>query len=265
MKKAKLKSATAQLERALHKVHHARAEKKEAEFAADAASSKLTHVLSQADAVMITHDRIVQCKDTYNRIIIENVRADLTSSRKRANALNSAYRRLKKQRIVDKKSAKADRSKWPLAKQPPSVQAFATACSMDAVKAMEAADEMKDTISELVHENRKLKSQLQLSDETLKKAMNTCSNPENATDWIETLGKRGERYDMYVIEMGIQLMSSELSAAQAVYVLTIFMMKTYPGLVPGIDYRIPGESQFKEWAEAIYEVGDLVSITSPVC
>jgi len=54
--------------------------------------------------------------------------------------------------------------------------------------------------------------------------------------------------------MGIQLMSSELSAPQAVYALTVFMMKTYPKLEPGVDYRVPGESQFKEWAEAIYEV-----------
>jgi hypothetical protein len=49
-------------------------------------------------------------------------------------------------------------------------------------------------------------------------------------------------------------MASELLASQAVYCLMIFMTKTHPDLVEGVDYRIPGESVLKEWAESIYDV-----------
>jgi hypothetical protein len=49
-------------------------------------------------------------------------------------------------------------------------------------------------------------------------------------------------------------MSLELSVPQAVYALTVFMRKTYPDLKPNVDYRIPGESTFKEWGESVYEI-----------
>jgi hypothetical protein len=52
------------------------------------------------------------------------------------------------------------------------------------------------------------------------------------------LGKKGHRYNMYLEEMGMQLIASELSTSQAVYCLTVFMMKTHPDLVAGVDYRI---------------------------
>ncbi len=57
-------------------------------------------------------------------------------------------------------------------------------------------------------------------------------------------------YTTFIKEMDIQLMASELSAAQAVYCLSVFMLKTDPSsLVPDVDYRIPGGSSFKEWGE----------------
>ena len=70
------------------------------------------------------------------------------------------------------------------------------------------------------------------------------------------LGKKGHRYIMYVKEMGMQLMiASELSASQAVYCLTVFMMKTHPDLIVAVvDNHTPGEYPSKEWAESIYDV-----------
>ena len=54
--------------------------------------------------------------------------------------------------------------------------------------------------------------------------------------------------------MGVQLMASEISACQAVYCLTVFMMKTHPDLTPGVDYRVPGDSVFKERGECTYDL-----------
>ena len=125
---------------------------------------------------------------------------------------------------------------------------------MDAVQALEVGDELRDNVKELKAENTLLMANLEMTTGKLKAAVDLCSNPQNVTNWVDRLGKRGQKYDVFIVEMGIQLMSSELSAPQAVYALTVFMMKTYPNLEPGVDYRIPCESQFKEWAEAIYEV-----------
>jgi len=103
---------------------------------------------------------------------------------------------------------------------------------MDAVLALEAADEFR--------------LELDLTREKLTAALKQCTETSSVTDWVNILGKKGQRYDMYIKEMGVQLMASEISACQAVYCLTVFMMKTHPDLTPGVDYRVPGESVFKE-------------------
>ena len=125
---------------------------------------------------------------------------------------------------------------------------------MDAIMAMEASDELKLQVKSLKTENATLLKKLGLCAAKLQAVLEECNKTSNVTDWVDVLGKKGARYNMYVKEMGMQLMSSELSAAQAVYCLTVFMMKTHPNLTPGVDYRIPGESVFKEWGEGIYDV-----------
>ncbi len=98
-----------------------------------------------------------------------------------------------------------------------------------------------------------------MSESTLEAALKEC-HTEPATDWVNELGKKGERYKLYIKEMGMSLMASELSASQAVYCLSIFMQKTYPTLILlGIDYRIPSKSSFKEWGEALYEVATTIN------
>ena len=191
--------------------------------------------------------------------VVSNLRNELKDTRKKANAFNSANTKLKLLRQADKKLLKAERSDWPLSKQTKQVQALITGCHMDTVKAMEATDELQDVSKSLRLQNMDLMSKLKLTEMKLQEAMQTCYNT-NVTNWVEKLGKRGTHYDAYIVEMGLQLMASQMSAAQAVYAVTIFMLKTYPKLKAGKDYRMPGESTFKEWAEAIYEVSALVGI-----
>jgi hypothetical protein len=116
----------------------------------------------------------------------------------------------------------------------------------------EVGGELRDEVKELQAENIRLIANLEMTTATSKAAVDLCSNPKNATNWVDRLGERGEKYEVFIVEMCIQLASSELSAPQAARALTTaFMMKTCPDLEPGIDCRIPGESQFKEWAEAL--------------
>jgi hypothetical protein len=188
------------------------------ESEAHAASSKLAAVIQEAQEMIRGHEKIMSAKTEHALTVIGNLRSTLTASRKKANTLNSATAKLKLLRLKEK-----DRYRGP-------------------------------TLKSLQAENVKLLKALDLSTDNLERALADCANPDNVTSWVNILGKKGHRYNMYVKEMGMQLMASELSASQAVYCLTVFMMKTYPDLVAGVDYRIPGESVFKEWAESIYDV-----------
>ena len=135
------------------------------------------------------------------------------------------------------------------------MQSIIQSAQLDAVLSLEAADDMKAEVASLRAENSTLMDSLDLSAEKLNAALESCAAPGNSvTNWIDVLGKKGGRYSMYVKELGLQLMASEMSAAQAVYSLTIFMMKTHPSLTPGLDYRTPSESVFKEWGEGLYEL-----------
>ena len=57
--------------------------------------------------------------------------------------------------------------------------------------------------------------ELHFSKEQLQEALGKLSHPGsgNAMNWVEKQGKRGSCYDAMVVEMGIQLASSELSVA----------------------------------------------------
>jgi hypothetical protein len=184
----------------------------------------------------------------------DDMKKELKQARKRANTLASTIGKMKAAKIAMKMAKTSDKSKHPHSKLPPSVQELIHNAQLDAVKAMEAADEFKLEIETLKLENATLLTELNLSRDKLAAALEQCSEAGNVTNWVNVLGKKGQRYDMYITEMGVQLMASEISACQAVYCLTVFMMKTHPDLTPGVDYRIPGESVFKEWGECIYEL-----------
>jgi hypothetical protein len=188
------------------------------ESEAHAASSKLAAVIKEAQEMIRGHEKLMSAKTEHALTVIGNLRCTLAASRKKANTLNSATAKLKLLRLKEK-----DRYRGP-------------------------------TLKSLQAENAKLLTALDLSKDNIERALADCANTDNVTSWVNMLGKKGQRYNMYVKEMGMQLMASELSASQAVYCLTVFMMKTHPDLVAGVDYRIPGESVFKEWAESIYDV-----------
>jgi hypothetical protein len=113
---------------------------------------------------------------------------------------------------------------------------------LDAVVAIEREEE-KDALLKAAM------AKLDLTETTLNSAL---KDAHECTDWVDLLGKKGERYSLVMVEIGLQMMSSMLSAPQAVFCLTMFMQTTYPGLVAGEDYRLPTESTFKRWGELLY-------------
>ena len=243
---------------------------KTAEAAADRALCELNAAMAEArdiygalQKMRASHEKVQASTEDYNRLVVSNLRKQLKTTRTTCNSYNSANHKLKLLRHKDKIQIKN-------LKQTDQVQKLVAASEMDAVVALEAKGEVEEAMLVTLAANKELQgsvkalhesqdalmTELNLTKVQLQEAIAKLSQPGsgNAMNWVEKLGKRGSRYDVMIVEMGIQLMSSELSAAQAVYALTVFMMKTYPSLQPGIDYRIPGETTFKEWAESIYEV-----------
>lgn len=248
--KIEMKSAAAAAERAIHDLNFAMAEARE--------------MYKALQEMRASHEKAQASTEDYNRLVVSNLRKQLKTTRATCNSYNSTNHKLKLLRHQDKIKIKN-------LKQTDQVKKLVAASEMDAVLAMEAKEEVEEAMLVTLAANKDLQrsvkalhesqdailKELHFSKEQLQEALGKLSHPGsgNAMNWVEKLGKRGSRYDVMIVEMGIQLMSSELSAAQAVYALTVFMMKTYPSLQPGVDYRIPGESTFKEWAESIYEVG----------
>lgn len=226
---------------------------------AERAGDKLNEAIMEADAMMRASERVQECQRKYSKQVIANLTIKLKTTRAKANALNSANVKLRNLRASEKKKKDTERSSWPFSRLGPAVQNLIHSSHLDAAKAIEAKDQVevdsRKAIAALQDAKSCIMRELELTNEKLKSSLAILARPENQPmNWVEKLGKRGTRYDVLIVEMGIQLMSSELSAAQAVYALTVFMMKTYPDLEPGVDYRIPGESTMKEWAESIYEV-----------
>ena len=80
------------------------------------------------------------------------------------------------------------------------------------------------------------------------------SQTKVGTNWVDVLGKKGEKYDIFVVEVGLRLMACNMDAAQARYALCVFMLSTHPNLNEGIDYRVPSVSTFKEWGDCLYPI-----------
>ena len=214
------------------------------------AISSMSAMSQHGAAIIDADDRLINSQKRQHSIQVMTLQNTLKASRKKTSSLVTKLWKLKNRDIQ-----KGDRSNWPLAKQTMAVRALVNGCQQDAVAALEAHDGLKNTVLKLQETNALIMGRLKLTEGKLQSALAICAKPENnPTNWVDKLGKRGARYDVFIIEMGIQLMSSELSAAQAVYALTVFMRKSYPDLKSGVDYRIPGESTFKEWGESIYEI-----------
>ena len=61
------------------------------------------------------------------------------------------------------------------------------------------------------------------------------------------VGRKGEKYTLEMMELGMELMGQGMTAPKARSVLVIFMKKAHPDLIVGVDYRIPDPMMFKRW------------------
>jgi hypothetical protein len=66
-------------------------------------------------------------------------------------------------------------------------------------------------------------------------------------DLVDRLGKAGENYSQDIVELGLTLMATRLTAPQAVAVVRAFVQLEHPDKEEGKDYRIPDEKRFREW------------------
>jgi hypothetical protein len=113
-------------------------------------------------------------------------------------------------------------------------------------------DDMLDDIREQKELHKTTLKELQLKDCELQEA---ASRLGAVTPWVSKLGKKGQQYDVFIAEVFLQLSGLGLTGPQAVYSLAIFLGRTYPGLVAGVDYRIPGAWYFKHVSECLYPIG----------
>ena len=126
------------------------------------------------------------------------------------------------------------------------------AANMSTVIALEAAEAASDKGKGIVKENVKLRLDLEASKEMLQA---TKRKLEETTPWVDLLGKKGQRYDMYILETVLILMSLGSTATDACSSFSVFLERSYPHLKAGVDYRVPGDWYFKEVAEIIYPLG----------
>ena len=209
----------------------------------------LALVHKQGGDFVDAHDRLLTSQKKQHSLQIGTLQKQLQELKKVRNRLHTKIWKLQKSKPKTRNS---------IARQDPAVQHLVAACELETVHALEQADDYQQQAAQWKKEMEKVKKMLEMSESSLEAALKECRT-ESPTDWVNELGKKGERYKLYIKEMGMSLMASELSASQAVYCLSIFMQKTYPTLELGIDYRIPSESSFKEWGEALYEVATTIN------
>jgi hypothetical protein len=103
------------------------------------------------------------------------------------------------------------------------------------------ADEQEALNLSLLIEQEALKENLLIVEKNLEltkgKLEDALGKMKSMTPWVDKLGKKGEQYDVFVAETGLQLMGLGLTASQAVHSLAIFLKRTYPYLEAGKDYR----------------------------
>ena len=113
-------------------------------------------------------------------------------------------------------------------------------------------DDMVDEIRSEKELHKKTLKELHLKEEALQEAVSRLGS---VTPWVSKLGKKGQQYDVFIAEVFLQLSGLGLTGPQAVYSLAIFLGRTYPDLVAGVDYRMPGAWYFKQVSECLYPIG----------
>ena len=126
------------------------------------------------------------------------------------------------------------------------------AADMSTVLALEAAEEQATKGTAMVKENALLNVGLK---EAREKVLAVQKKLDESTPRVDLLGKKGQRYDVYIIETVLILMSLGTTAADACQAFGVFMERTYPRLKVNVDYRIPGDWFFKGIADILYPIG----------
>ena len=150
-----------------------------------------------------------------------------------------------------KKHAKGN-SKTATSRLSAEAQIRIAAADMSTVMALEAAEEAKNAGKDSKKENAKLNRDLQDTRDKLKAMEDKL---EAMTPWVDLLGKKGQQYQMYIIETVLILMSLGSTATDACSAFAVFLQRTYPHLKAGVDYRVPGDWFFKGVADIIYPLG----------
>jgi len=85
---------------------------------------------------------------------------------------------------------------------------------------------------------------------------------EHGINLVSLLGKAGEAYSQEIVELGLRLMSSCLSAAQAVSVVRAFATMLHPDKIEGHDYRIPSAKRFNEWRRYLEPICHFIAVST---
>jgi hypothetical protein len=211
------------------------------------AVTSLAFLRQQGASMVGVHEKMLTSVKEWRGVQVRNLQQQLKEQKEKTKKIQKKLWQLQQ---PAKKGTQPKRSDLP-----PAVQLVVDRAELDAVTALESVEEFKQNVVLLKAENAVLLKKLSLSSESLAKALDEIKGRDNdSTNWVNVLGQKGRKYDIMVKELGIQLMASEMSASQAVYCVTVFMMKTYPNLSPGVDYRVPSASSFKEWGEVSHPV-----------
>ena len=84
--------------------------------------------------------------------------------------------------------------------------------------------------------------------------------PQQQALW-EMLGKAGEACSQPIIELGLTLMSNQLTAPQAVSVMRAFLRTEYPEKEEDADYRIPDAARFREWRRYLEPISHYMAVS----
>ena len=207
--------------------------------------------ISAASMALSSRNLHASSKD-YFRLLRVNLEEDLAASRKLVSKLRGELYSAKRKRARPEEEF-ARRS---LARLPGGIRERILAAEEDAATSHALAFKLAQKHKQRLATIKLLQSKLDAALDTVAK------QTKSGTDWIDVLGKKGQKYDIFVVEVGLRLMACNMDAAQARYALCVFMLSTHPDLKEGVDYRVPSVSTFKEWGDCLYPIAESVNRTA---
>ena len=82
----------------------------------------------------------------------------------------------------------------------------------------------------------------------------------SSAKFLDVLGRKNQRYNLIVIELGMELMSQRLSALQAEQALRSILGKVYADKKEGTDYRVPPARMFRNWRRMLHPICKWISL-----